>query len=431
LGLTKAIVRGLKSYPLPARDYESYLLQGGGSVRLTGSVSSSYATLYQTQIWVYVCVNKLARGIARLPLKVYRRDGLERERSTSGALLDLMLQPYPGGSPFAFKEAVIGNLCLYGNAIAVKVRASPARPPEELWPVAWPNWEIVRGITNPIDWYVWHGPDGKDFPFRPEEVVHWKWWAPGSRGDILGLSPLEPLRRTLVAEDASQRLVAASFENGARPTGAMTSEAQYDLTKPGHKAAYDRLREDLEQAYGGVDKAFRIMLLHGGLKWESFSHTFEEARVIEFRKLAREEVLAAYDIPPPIVGVLDHATFSNIDEQHLMLYMDTMGPPCTMVEETLQVQLLNGEPAFAGQFLEFDFKEVLKGDSLKEQTALRMATYMTPNEKRARMNLAPIEDPRADSIFVPLNEYPIGDDAEVMAELMAPPAPARNGNGRG
>jgi hypothetical protein len=114
-----------------------------------------------------------------------------------------------------------------------------------------------------------------------------------------------------------------------------------------------------------------------------------------------------------------------------MLYMDTMGPPCTMVEETLQVQLLNGEPAFAGQFLEFDFKEVLKGDSLKEQTALRMATYMTPNEKRARMNLAPIEDPRADSIFVPLNEYPIGDDAEVMAELMAPPAPARNGNGRG
>jgi hypothetical protein len=28
-----------------------------------------------------------------------------------------------------------------------------------------------------------------------------------------------------------------------------------------------------------------------------------------------EEVCAAYDVPPPVVHILDHATFSNITEQ--------------------------------------------------------------------------------------------------------------------
>lgn len=429
MGLTKAIVRGLKSYPVPA-DGHDYLFQSDGTIRLTGNVSNSYAQIYLNQLWVYVCVNKLARGIARLPLKPYQRNGTERDRLTAGPLAALINEPYPGGSPFAFKEAVVGNLGLYGNAIAVKVRASAARPPEELWPIPWPNWEIVRGTTRPVDWYVYHAPNGDKFPFRPEELVHWRWWGPGSRGDIIGPSPLEPLRRTLMLEDASQRLVTASFDNGVRPGGMLKTDRTYDLTKPSDKLSIEALRHDVERLYGGVDKAFRLAILQGGLDWVPMSNTFEEARVIEFRKLAREEVLAAYDIPPPIVGILDHATFSNIDEQHLMLYMDTMGPPCTMFEETLQVQLLRGEPAFANQFLEFDFSEVLKGDISKRMAAYRLATFMTPNEKRARENLPRIDDPRADSIWAPLNEMPIGEEAEALMPLAAP-TPARNGNGRG
>src|SRR5690554_6984432 len=54
--------------------------------------------------------------------------------------------------------------------------------------------------------------------------------------------------------------------------------------------------------------------------------TRRSSDLIEARKLTREEVAAAYYIPPPLVGILDHATFSNIREQHKQLYQDTLGP---------------------------------------------------------------------------------------------------------
>jgi phage portal protein BeeE len=54
--------------------------------------------------------------------------------------------------------------------------------------------------------------------------------------------------------------------------------------------------------------------------------TAEEAQYIETRKLNREEVCAAYDVPPPVVHILDRATFSNITEQMRSMYRDTMAP---------------------------------------------------------------------------------------------------------
>ena len=71
--------------------------------------------------------------------------------------------------------------------------------------------------------------------------------------------------------------------------------------------------------------------------------------MVETRRLTREECAAAYDVPPPVVGILDRATFSNITEQHIMLYQDTFGPWLTMIEETPQTQLIDPEPLLAGQ----------------------------------------------------------------------------------
>ena len=44
------------------------------------------------------------------------------------------------------------------------------------------------------------------------------------------------------------------------------------------------------------------------------------------RKLSREEVAAEYHVPLPMVGILDHATFSNIREQHKQLSQNCLGP---------------------------------------------------------------------------------------------------------
>lgn len=168
-----------------------------------------------------------------------------------------------------------------------------------------------------------------------------------------------------------------------------------------------------------MDNAFKLAVLEGGLDWKPMSHSLVDAQVVETRRLTREECAAAYDVPPPVVGILDRATFSNITEQHIMLYQDTFGPWLTMIEETLQTQLIDPEPLLAGQYVEFDLNEVLKGNPKERFEALKAADFLTPNEKRALENRDRVDDPRADMLWMPLNMMPIGEGAVAMEERLA------------
>src|SRR5690554_5663895 len=131
--------------------------------------------------------------------------------------------------------------------------------------------------------------------------------------------------------------------------------------------------------------------------------TRRSSDLIEARKLTREEVAAAYYIPPPLVGILDHATFSNIREQHKQLYQDTLGPWLTQIDEALEAQLL---PEFGEDdlYLEFNLEAKMRG-SFEEQAAAAStaagAPWMTVNEIRGRNNLPSIEG--GDDLVTPLN----------------------------
>ena len=65
---------------------------------------------------------------------------------------------------------------------------------------------------------------------------------------------------------------------------------------------------------------------------ETLSHSAVEAELIDQRKLNREEIAAAYDVPPPLIGILDRATFSNIQVQAKMLYGMVLGPWLALVK---------------------------------------------------------------------------------------------------
>lgn len=190
-------------------------------------------------------------------------------------------------------------------------------------------------------------------------------------------------------EDAAQRAAIASFENGMRQSGFFSAKASIPPDQ------FERLRAQLSEKYGGPDNAMKTVLLDNDIDWKQMSNNAQESELVNLRKLTREEVAAVYDIPPPVIGILDRATFSNITEQHLMLYQDTIQPWTSMIEETFSVQLIAPEPLMAGQYAEFEFGAVLAGDPVKQTNTLVRAVggpFMTPNEARARMNMQPITD---------------------------------------
>jgi hypothetical protein len=140
------------------------------------------------------------------------------------------------------------------------------------------------------------------------------------------------------------------------------------------------------------------------MKYVPASTSPRDAQYIESRKLTREEVAAAYHIPPPMVGILDHATYSNITEQHKNLYQDTLGPWLAMIQQELALQLLPEFPGAGDLYVEFNLQEKLRGSFEEQAAQLQTAVggpYMSRNEARAKLNLPQLDG--ADELVVPLN----------------------------
>jgi hypothetical protein len=151
--------------------------------------------------------------------------------------------------------------------------------------------------------------------------------------------------------------------------------------------------------------------------------TAEEAQYVETRKLNREEVCAAYDVPPPVVHILDHATFSNITEQMRSMYRDTMAPVLKGLEAVVEKELRSVEWPDDDVYAEFLMDEVLRGDFEARSDAYQKASHMTIAEKRRAENLPFIEG--TDRIFLNTATLPLDAiDAAVAAGQPAIPAPA-------
>jgi hypothetical protein len=155
--------------------------------------------------------------------------------------------------------------------------------------------------------------------------------------------------------------------------------------------------------------------------------------------LTREECARSYHIPPPLVGILDHATFSNITEQHKSLYTDTLGPWLEMIQQDIELQLLPEFDDVDGVYLEFNIAEKLKGDFKEQTSALQSAVgrpWLTADEARGLMNLPSLGGDAAE-LVTPLNVIVGGqaspNDSAPPPDSVTPPKqlPAPDGKRRG
>jgi HK97 family phage portal protein len=322
----------------------------------------TYGEVYKSQVWVYTVVKKLATATARLPLKVYSRGTDGRDEARDSDFAALMRRPNPQHDPFLFWLITASTLEVYGEAVWIKVRNARGVP-AQLWPV---NPTRLRTVTADEDspsgqfrrgdlLYVVSDGYGRDVvALGRADVVHFRSFNPDNFDR--GLSPLEPLRQTLFNEDAARRATSSFWTNGARPAVA--------LTHPGviSQPAAERLKARWDQIAAGADNTGKTVVLEEGMKPEVMSLSAEEAQYIETRKLNREEVCGAYDVPPPVVHILDRATFSNITEQMRSMYRDTMAPRLSLLESAIDHQLRPDFDSTGNLYAEFLLDEVLRGD---------------------------------------------------------------------
>jgi HK97 family phage portal protein len=253
----------------------------------------------------------------------------------------------------------------------------------------------------------------------------------GGVSDVGGIPPIESLRDVLEESYYASTARAQTMRNGARTSGYLMRPAE----SPWSDTARGRFKADWQQQYtGDGPQAGGTPILEDGMTYVPSSITPKDLQYIEARKLTREEVGSAYYIPPPMLGLLENATYSNITEQHQMLYSDTLGPWLCMIQDELSLQLIPDLPDSTDVYCEFNLAEKLRGRFEVRQAAIQSAVggpTMTTNEGRALDNLPPVVG--GDELIRPLNVTQPGDQNPIPAEDMPmppkppPPKSLRNG----
>lgn len=362
-----------------------------GGLDLYGAHRQAYLEIYRTQPNVRTCVDFLARNIAQLGLHWFRRiSDTDRERLTDHPAQRLVDHPNAGTTRYRLIEALMQDLGIYFNAYFVKVRSTPmaiVRLP--------PNQMTITGTLLPTGG-VWTSTNGQKTPFALSEIVHFGGYGAG----LMGLSPLETLRRLLAEDAAASEYRQQMWTNAARVEGVIERPKDAPKWSPIQKQSW---REQWQGTYAsGGSRPGSVAILEDGMQFKQVSYSSRDLEYSAARKLSREECAAAYMIPPPLVGILEHATFSNITEQHKNLYQDTLGPWLEMIQAEFERQVLPEFDEATDVYCEFNIAEKLKGSFEQQASSLQVLVgrpVMTANEGRARLNLPRItDDPSADKL---------------------------------
>jgi len=345
-----------------------------------------YAAIYAAQPNIRICVDFLARNIAQLGCHVFRRvSDLDRERLIDHPVANWLRHPNPDTTTYRLFESLIADLALYFNAYWLKVRLDDGNlrlvrlPPSEV--------VVLGGLLR--TGFLWTS-QGVETPLATSEVCYFNGYNPLNA--LMGLSPLETLRGLLLEDAAAAQQRQLFWQNASRMEGLIERPKDAPRWTPQQKQAW---REQWQTRFTGPSSTGQVPVLEDGMTWKQMSWSAKDAEYVSGRMLTREECARAFHIPLPMVGILEHATFSNIKEQHKQLYADCLGPWTTMVEEGTELQLVSEAADSDNIYVEFNIAEKLKGSFEEQANALRLLVgrpIMTANEGRARLNLPQITD---------------------------------------
>ncbi|HHT9119288.1 MAG TPA: phage portal protein, partial [Candidatus Hypogeohydataceae bacterium YC41] len=347
---------------------------GGETATPTDWRSRQYMELYgeaeYSSIWVYACVKALAQAIASTPMVFYVDTPRGREKlPPQHPLARLFWGVNPLMTRYDFWEATIIYLELTGNCFWALEKEDGRGLPTELWPLRPDRMRIIPDKEKFIQGYLLD-VGGRSVAYSKDEVIHLKYFNP--LNERWGMSPLSAARQGLLADFYAVLYNQKFFRQGARPSGVLSTEEELD------DATFRRLKAEFEQAYAGAERSHRVILLEKGLQWQSISLPQKDMEFIEQRKLAREEILAVYKVPPIEVGILEYANYANSETQDKIFWTKGVIPRLRKIEEAVNTFLvpLFAHAPFEGRagavFGEFDLSRVealRENEDLKSQIA--------------------------------------------------------------
>jgi HK97 family phage portal protein len=351
-----------------------------GMMEILGGGAASSAGVYVTPesamrfAAVFACVRVLAETAASLPFQAFEDDDSGKKLAKTSRLYSLVHdQPNEWLTAFQWVELIVTHAALWGNHYSFIDQTEGGNIlglypllPSSVQPRRLETREIVydvhtdRGLETLRSWQVFHVP------------------GPGWDG-LQGVSPITLMRNAVGIGMAADNFVANFFQNDARP-GVVIETGVAASAKQGQQ-----IKEEMDRKFGPGNK-WKTMVLGPGLKLHPVTMPLTDAQFIEQRKFQRNEICAIYRVPPHMIGDLERATFSNIEQQDIGFAKHTMLPWLRRIEQEANRKLVSRRSSV---FCEFNLDGLLRGDFKSRMEGYQIgvnAGFFSRDEVRALEN---------------------------------------------
>lgn len=366
---------------------------------------------------VYACVRVLAESVSMLPFTLYTEsaDGSKKPNKKHWLYRLLAVRPNDFQNPLEFREMMQAHVALRGNAFA-RIVSDGSGEVTNLIPFH-PDRVTIEPLSDTNWRYRVRNRDQTETILNRGSMFHLR----GLSGDgIVGYNPIQAAREAVTTGLAAQDYGMRYFQNDATPGGWIEYPGQFkddDQKK--------RFREQFQATQTGRHR-HKTAVLELGMKYHQISVTNQDAQYLETRKFSVSEIARLFRIPPHLIGDLDKATFSNIEQQSLEFVNFTLMPWLVRWEEAIRYSFLEPDDDLNVEFL---VTALLRGDA-----AARAAYYhngildgwMVRNEARKAEGMNPLDgldEPLRPLNMVEENEADEDKGAAMPGERMPVPPP--------
>lgn len=381
-------IRNERMPTTPGNDaaWQSYLAGAGHVVSATTALKVAA---------VYRCVDVIAKTMASLPLHLMMKTVNGKERATEHRLYPLLyVLPNPDTTAYEFWHMYFVNLLLTRGAFA-KIARDRNGHITALYNI--PTGNVGGVFINPLNGERYIDvtlENGQMERLRTGEFMY----TPSLRFS----STIDPTDPIAIASDvlglnkSLTGYASTVFQQGVNPGGFI------EIPNGLGDVAYERIKKDFYEKFGGVLNAGKFLFLENGAKANLLERDLEKSQALESRKFAVIEICRIFGVPPHKVFDLERATFSNIEHQAIEFVQDCITPNAVRIEQTIFKDLI---PSYEQKkvFAKFNINGLLRGDMAARKeyySAMRQNGIMNADEIRELEDMNNIPGGLGEEYFV-------------------------------
>jgi len=238
--------------------------------------------------------------------------------------------------------------------------------------------------------------EGEDRQLSSEDILH----IPDivKPGSIRGVSRTEALKENFGLAIALQNYSAKFFGQGTNTSGVL----EYPGNLTAEQAA--QLQEGFDSRHRGWKHSHKTAVISGGATYKPTSVNPQDSQLLEARNHAVADIARAFSIPPHLLGLDQGMSYASVEQNNLAWVTHGLRPIVSKLEGGFS-KLLKMAPGAENAFIKWNLDGLLRADyntRLSGYSTGLQSGFFTINDIRRFEDLAPVDDPSADTVRVPL-----------------------------